>query len=407
MPAVSDSEERASALRVAMVRELRSMGALTGDAVTRAVSTVPRHRFVPGEPLEAAYAADRALVVKRDDKGATLSSLSAPQIQAVMLEQAQVEPGMRVLEVGSGGYNAALLAELVGADGQVVSMDIDPEITERARACLDAAGYEQVQVVLGDAEYGLPDHNGAFDRIIVTAGAWDIPPAWRTQLAADGRLIVPLRLRGTTRSIAFEADGADLVSVSYRPAGFVPIQGAGEHPGRLVAVGEQENWWLRVDDDAPELDVAGLREALRAQRLERWSGAPFALPDELDLFLISGSPQMVMLNAHPDLIRQGVFPASTELGVPALVRGGSFAYRVERSASEGGGFESGVFAHGPAAEDLAAEYVALLRRWAADHNRRGAATIRYVPADSRDAEAIDQTPSIIRKRHGAVMITWD
>lgn len=411
MTTVRDSEDFSPSLRMAMVDELRGMGAITSEGVARAVSTVPRHRFVPGQPLEAAYAADQAVVVKRDGTGTALSSLSSAHIQAVMLEQAGVEAGMRVLEVGSGGYNAALLAELVGAGGQVVSIDIDPEITERARACLDAAGYQRVQVVLGDAEHGAPGHD-AFDRIIVTAGAWDVPAAWRTQLAAGGRLIVPLRLKGITRSIAFEAkaDGEGLVSVSYQLSGFVPMQGAGEHHERVVAVGEQESWGLRVDDGAPELDVTGLRAALEFPRLERWSGAVFDLPDELQLFLLSSGPQMVMLHARPVLIKEGVFDASAGPGVPALVRGDSFAYRIKRADPDVvGGFESGVVAHGPAAEDLAAEYVELLRRWASDHRRRGAATIRYIPAGSGRAEPTEPAEStlpIIPKRHGAVAISW-
>ena len=61
-------------------------------------------------------------------------------------------------------------------------MDIDPEVTARTRACLDAAGYGRVRVVLADAEHGVPD-GAPYDRIIVTAGAWDIPPAWISQLA--------------------------------------------------------------------------------------------------------------------------------------------------------------------------------------------------------------------------------
>ena len=84
---------------------------------------------------------------------------------------------MTVLEVGSGGYNAALLAELADR-GRVISMDIDPEIAGRAREALTQQDMGRVRVVLGDAENGVPGL-APFDRIIVTAGAWDIPPAWR------------------------------------------------------------------------------------------------------------------------------------------------------------------------------------------------------------------------------------
>lgn len=143
----SQSSQDAASLRAAMVDELRGMGAITSGAVAAAMASVPRHPFVPEEPLEAAYAANSALVVKRDARGSAISSLSAAHIQAVMLEQAGVELGMRVLEVGSGGHNAALLAELVGDEGKVVSVDIDLDIVERARTCLKAAGYDRGEAV--------------------------------------------------------------------------------------------------------------------------------------------------------------------------------------------------------------------------------------------------------------------
>jgi len=107
-----------------------------------------------------------------------LSVMSALHLQAVMLEQAGIEPGMRVLEVGSGGYNAALVQEITGGSGQVTTVDIDPDITDRAGACLAVAGYGGVNVVLADAEGGVPDW-APYDRIIVTAGAWDMCAARR------------------------------------------------------------------------------------------------------------------------------------------------------------------------------------------------------------------------------------
>ena len=209
-----DPADIAASLRAAMVRELREMDAVTSESVAASLATVPRHLFALGEPLAAAYAANSALVVKRDASGLALSSLSAAHIQAVMLEQAEIEPGMRVLEIGSGGYNAALIQELVGAAGTVVSVDIDPDIVERACTCLKAAGYDRVEVVLADAENGVPEQ-APYDRIIATAGAWDIPPAWVEQLSEVGRIVVPLRVRGRTRTIAFERSDDVLVSRRY------------------------------------------------------------------------------------------------------------------------------------------------------------------------------------------------
>lgn len=258
-------------LRAAMVRELRDQGAIQSEPVAAAFTAVPRHLFMPGEPLKVAYAVDNAPIVKRDDKGLTVSSVSAPHLQAVMLEAAEIRPGMRVCEVGSGGYNAALLAELVGDGGRVTTVDIDPEIVARARAFLDEAGYHHVNVVLADAEEGVPDA-APFDRIIVTAGSWDIPPAWIHQLVGDGRIVVPLRLKGATRWISFDRDReGGLVSRDYGLCVFVPFQGTGSHTERTVTI--DDGVVLRLDDDDLKIDRDALRRALHLPKTERWSGA--------------------------------------------------------------------------------------------------------------------------------------
>ena len=139
---VSQNTDRAARLRDALVDTLVASGMITSSRVEAAFRTVPRHRFVPaGTPLEVVYDVDRSVITKTDENGAHLSSVSATYIQARMIEQAGVEPGMRVLEVGSGGYNAALLAEVVGEQGQGVTVDIDADITDRAAALLDETGY--------------------------------------------------------------------------------------------------------------------------------------------------------------------------------------------------------------------------------------------------------------------------
>ncbi|MGH3832644.1 MAG: methyltransferase domain-containing protein [Pseudonocardiaceae bacterium] len=175
---VSTAEEatRVNALREAMVRELREPGWIRSDRVAEAFRAVPRHLFAPGTPLEIAYATHDSVVTKSNEQGKATSVVSAPYIQAMMMEQAGISPGMRVLEIGSGGYNAALIAELVGEAGQVTTVDIDSDVVDRARSCLAAAGYHKVNVVMADAEGGVPEH-APYDRVIVTVGAWDIPPA--------------------------------------------------------------------------------------------------------------------------------------------------------------------------------------------------------------------------------------
>ncbi|HWC83884.1 MAG TPA: methyltransferase domain-containing protein, partial [Pseudonocardiaceae bacterium] len=95
-----------------------------------------------------------------------------PTVVAMMLGQLDPQPGENVLEIGAGtGYNAALLAELVGDTGQVTTIDIDLNVTAHARATLADTGYDQVRVITADGALGDPDH-APYDKIIVTVGPW-------------------------------------------------------------------------------------------------------------------------------------------------------------------------------------------------------------------------------------------
>ncbi|WP_285702162.1 methyltransferase, FxLD system [Actinomadura sp. NBRC 104412] len=278
-------------LRERLVEDLISDGVIATPSIAEAFRTVPRHVFAPGASLEEAYARD-IVVVKRNEHGTPISTVSAPEIQAGQLEQAQITPGMRVLEIGSGGYNAALIAELVGAGGHVTTVDIDPVVTDRARSFLDEAGYGQVNVLLADAEGGVPEH-APYDRIIVTVGAWDIPPAWTEQLAEDGRLVVPLRMRGVTRSLALEREGDHLVSRSAHVCGFVKMQGAGAHDERLWLL-RGDRVGLRFDDGTLE-QPSLLDGVLNTEPAAVWSGVrvgrtePFAT---LPLWLATTLPEV-------------------------------------------------------------------------------------------------------------------
>jgi protein-L-isoaspartate(D-aspartate) O-methyltransferase len=222
------SADQADEVRAAMTDRLVASGWISGPEVQAAFRTVPRHLFVPaGTPLQTAYDVGQSVVTKVGAGGASMSTVSAPWLQGRMIIQAGIAPGMRVLEVGSGGYNAALLAHVVGESGRVVTVDIDPEVTARASAGLDAAGYgDRVVVVTADAEHGVPAHAN-YDAVVVTVGAWDIAPAWLEQLAPDGVLVVPLRMNTFTRSLAFRRSGEHWASTSAQLCGFVPMQGLG------------------------------------------------------------------------------------------------------------------------------------------------------------------------------------
>src|SRR5215213_10658912 len=140
----------------ALVQQLKKANILKTPLVEEAFMKVPRHLFLPDEPLDKVYS-DVAIVMKRGAEGQWTSSSSQPAIMAIMLEQLDLRPGQRVLEIGAGtGFNAGLIASVVGRSGKVVTVDIQPDLIEHARKCLDAAGYDWVQTVVGDGGYGFP-----------------------------------------------------------------------------------------------------------------------------------------------------------------------------------------------------------------------------------------------------------
>ncbi|MEV5411344.1 methyltransferase, FxLD system [Thermopolyspora sp. NPDC052614] len=378
-PADVNDGSTAVRLRAAMVEGLRELGDIRDPRVAAALSRVPRHLFAPDEPLEAAYALDR-LVTRRDAHGMAVGSISAPQVQAMMLEQAGIERGMRCLEIGSGGYNAALMAELVGDGGEVTTLDIDPGVIDRAGRSLAAAGYPRVNLVLGDGEEGAPEH-APFDRVIVTAGAWDIPPAWIDQLAEDGAIVVPLRVRGLTRSVVLEREDDHLVVRSAKVCGFVPMRGAGAHAEHVLLLRGREIG-LRFDEEWPG-DANLLDGALDTPRAEAWSGVRIGLTkpfDLLELWLATVLDGFCLLSVDPDLDTGLVAPAN-RVACPAMASSGSFAYLAMRRGHHTAEF--GAHAYGPDAARLAEELAEQVRVWDRDHRGGPGPRITIHPITAR------------------------
>lgn len=398
---------KVEALRESLLRELHGLNAVRTEAVERAVDTVPRHLFAPGEPLERAYAAEQALVTKRDEQGVALSSISAVRIQAFMLEQADIRPGMRVLEIGSGGYNAALIAELVGCEGEVTSIDIDPEVVDRARRLLDAAGYGRVRTAVADGETGYPTR-APFDRILLTVEAWDIPPAWTDQLATGGRIVVPLRTRGLTRSVALEPEGDRLISRGYELCGFVPMQGSGQHRVREVVLHEEKDERVTLQlDNGQQVDTVRLRASLTQPRTEAWSGVliggmvPF---DDLDLWLATNLSNYALLTGTSQARDRGLVASAAPIGVSTLVAGASFAYRTVRPVDDTQGlYEFGAYAHGPEAEQAADHLIEQIRTWDRDHRTHHATYQGHPPHTPAD-----QLPAgrVLHTKHRILTISW-
>ncbi|HEY8532939.1 MAG TPA: methyltransferase, FxLD system [Micromonospora sp.] len=314
---------------------------------------------------------------------------------------------MRCLEIGSGGYHAALMAELVGPGGQVTTVDIDADIVQRARQFLAAAGYPHVRVVHADAAGGVPQY-APYDRIIVTAAAWDVPPAWWQQLTDDGVLVVPLRIRGLNRSIALVKDGDRLVSLSHKQAGFVPMQGADAYPERRIPLAGNDIILWFDEDDAPDVDGEVLRAALHQPRVERWSGVqiggiePF---DGLLLWLATRIDRFGLITTNRSDSAYRLVKVASYLETPTVVEEDSFAYLALRPLnSERRRFEYGACGHGPHGEELASELVELVRAWDRDHRYGSPARIQITPANV-PVEA-DPDARVIRKRHTTVTISW-
>jgi protein-L-isoaspartate(D-aspartate) O-methyltransferase len=168
--------------RHAMVAGQIEARGVRNPRVLDAMRDVPRHVFVPKPYRDEAYR-DRPLPI---GSGQTISQ---PYIVAIMTELVDPQPGDRVLEVGTGsGYQAAVLSRLVA---RVFSIEIIPELAERARRTLAAHGYDNVVVITGDGYRGLP-REAPFDGIVVTAAPEQIPAPLVEQLKVGGRMVIPV-----------------------------------------------------------------------------------------------------------------------------------------------------------------------------------------------------------------------
>ncbi|HVQ95294.1 MAG TPA: methyltransferase domain-containing protein [Mycobacteriales bacterium] len=475
----------ATALRHTLVDSLLAAGLIQTPAVEHAFRTVPRHLFLPGTELPEAYA-DEAIVTKWAADGRPLSSSSQPAIMALMLEQLDVRPGHRVLEIGAGtGYNAALLAELVGPSGQVLTIDVDPELADQARAHLAAAGRTEtgrpgaggeppvagagptgptgtaaesggpvaaepgrpgaaepgrpgadgaavagagpVRVVCADGADGDPA-GGTFDRIIVTAGAWDLAPAWHQQLAAGGRLVLPLAIRGMQRSVGLEPDGAGWRSVSVIDGGFMPLRGAMAEPGGPRRLGDVAGLFIALDDDR-ELDTDALYAALAGPGVPVPVGVPLEQHEVwtgLSLWLALHEPDYCGLSALGPAVERRLVPplfafaghaATLGLVGPASLAilagaGGSVDPPAGRGsaadAADGSTAGPALVArgHGPAGPDLARRLADQVRAWA-DAGRPGTTRLR-IRAYPPGTEPVPAEPGavVVAKRHTRLILDW-
>jgi protein-L-isoaspartate(D-aspartate) O-methyltransferase len=204
------------AQRHAMVLDQLEARGIVDRRVLDAMGRVPREAFVDERDRSRAYF-DMPL---RIGWGQTISQ---PYMVALICQTAEVKEGDKVLDIGTGsGYQAAVLAEM-GAE--VHTIERIPELAERARERLAAAGYGDVAVHVGDGSLGLPDE-APFDAIVVAAAAPDVPLTLYDQLVARGRLVVPVGgPEGQRLEVVVKSPEGPAIRRSV-PCRFVPLVGA-------------------------------------------------------------------------------------------------------------------------------------------------------------------------------------
>ena len=205
--------------RLEMVSDTIEARGVEDPAVLNAMRTVPRHAFVPQDLVENAY----------DDNPLPIGygqTISQPYIVAWMTELLELQPGDKVLEIGTGsGYQAAVLAELGSV--QVYSIEIIPELSERAESTLEKLGYTQVMIKQGDGYYGWAEF-APYDAIIVTAAPDHLPAPLAAQLSEGGRMVIPIGPPGFWQTLwKFVYVEGELTAFNLGDVAFVPFTGEG------------------------------------------------------------------------------------------------------------------------------------------------------------------------------------
>ena len=204
--------------RARMVHEQIVERGIVDQAVLGAMLAVPRHLFVPDQHRGRAYG-DHPLPIGHGQ------TISQPYIVAFMTELLELEPGDRVLEVGTGsGYQAAVASMLADS---VFSVEIVPELAAGAEARLAGLGYRDVLVRNGDGYFGWEEH-GPYDAIFVTAAAGHVPPPLVQQLVPGGRMVIPVGGPFQVQNLVLVEKAADggVTTRSVLPVQFVPLTGA-------------------------------------------------------------------------------------------------------------------------------------------------------------------------------------
>lgn len=205
--------------RKKLVDSLVRRGYISKPEVIRAMMKVPRHIFVP-EAIENYAYHD---CPQQIGEGQTIS---APHMVGIMVEKSDLKPGQKVLEVGGGsGYHAAVVAEIVGKDGHVYSLEFIEALAKWGRENIEKAGLsDTVTIITGDGSLGLKEH-APYDRIFVTCASPDVPDPLLEQLKDKGKLLIPMGSRHYQTLLYFEKRGKKIIRKDYGGCVFVPLRG--------------------------------------------------------------------------------------------------------------------------------------------------------------------------------------
>ncbi|MFB6580377.1 methyltransferase, FxLD system [Streptomyces sp. NPDC056402] len=399
-------------LREQMVRHLTEAGWTDTPELRQAFTAVPRHAFLPEQPLVRAYANEAVATVFDEDTGRSMSSVSQPEMQAIMLSRAGLRPGGNILEIGGGGYNASLIAELVGPTGSVVCVEISPYVHARTVRFLAETGYaDRVRAVLGDGTHGAPGHlipEKGFDAIIVTVASNDVPWRWTGQLAEGGHLVVPLRIGGFTRAVGLRKQGSGLVSTAISPCGFVPMQGAGRWDETPVPVGDT-GYGIRWED-TPPAPLDGLDRTLAAGGVELWTGVTVRSGEtfeDLQLWLATSLSGFCRMDGDPD--RPGPVRLPKRSGAEAIILGRSLACLLteRRENDEANGtslWEFGVQGFGPDGQAAADTLAAAVRAWDRELRDRATPRLTVMPAGTPDSAL--PSGDVVEKSDRRIVVSW-
>ena len=223
-PSAFGADRDEQARQIMVEKQIRGRG-ITNPRVIDAMEKVERHRFVPAAQRRAAYG-DTPLPIGHGQ------TISQPYIVARMTELLGIGPGDKVLEIGTGsGYQAAVLAEVVGPAGRVYTIEIVKPLGEQARATLSELEYQNIHLRIGDGYKGWPGQE-PFDAIIVTAAPPEVPRPLLDQVKIGGRIVLPVGAVWQDLQVLTKRADGTFDRQNVLPVRFVPMTGEAQRDHR-------------------------------------------------------------------------------------------------------------------------------------------------------------------------------